>query len=224
MDAIPALPWIAAGLVVACTTGRCLASLDPVHGNFFHIITPTHLRLDGLFLGVVLAYYARFRPDWITEHVGRHRNALFASGLVLIAPMMVLDRGRGPYVMPIGPTLLYLGYGSILIAVVSTPIGEGWPGKILGSFPARLIAFIGVYSYPIYLWHLDLAQAPLLWLLKTSAGREPSASRSAGVVFTSAYLALATGVGIVMSLAIERPTLALRDRLFPETSPLTRSR
>ncbi len=89
IGSIKQLRWICLGLMVACTLGRHLATLNPAN-DFYKIMAPTHLRLDGLFFGVFLAYCARFSPDWI-ERVGRHRHTLLIAGLILISPMIIVE-------------------------------------------------------------------------------------------------------------------------------------
>ncbi len=42
--------------------------------------------------------------------------------------------------------------------VVHTPLGKGWLGSFLNTHPASIVAWIGCFSYSIYLWHLDLGR------------------------------------------------------------------
>src|SRR5262249_53927673 len=124
----------------------------------------THLRADCLFFGVLLAYLHHYRPA-VLERVARRRARLFVLGGVLLLPMIfrkelcvgILDRVPNVF----GGTLLMVGYGAVLIPTVHAPIGEGRFGRLLGSRLARGLAFIGAYSYPIYLWHMDVTDLPM---------------------------------------------------------------
>ena len=147
--------------------------------------------------------------------VGRHRWPLIIAGLALISPMFPVRLDAWVFIYTVGYTLLYLGYGCILVALVHTPVGEdgGVIGRWMQSAMAKGMATIGLFSYSIYLWHPDLRQ-PIEWLF----GHRVFAALPLSVVWTAAtasYSLLAIGVGIVMAKLIEFPCLALRDRLFP---------
>jgi peptidoglycan/LPS O-acetylase OafA/YrhL len=222
LTAVPALPWVALGVFAGCLALRLAI---PVHGStqeefqkgarWTHYY-PTHLRIDGLFFGVLLAYFYHFHPSPL-QRLARWRVALLVVCVVLVAPLAFFPLQETPWVSTIGYTMAYLGYGCLLLVVVHTPLGEGWLGRLLASWPSRVVAFIGVYSYPIYLWHIDAAQVPLQHLFATSATEQwPAELR--WLLATFACAALATVAGVVMGTLVERPALALRDRLFPSRS------
>ncbi len=73
----------------------------------------------------------------------------------------------------------------------------------------RLLAYVGMYSYSIYLWHLSVREWELTLIhkiLRVSIG--PWAS-------FILYAVTAVGIGIFFSRVLEYPVLRLRDRLFP---------
>jgi peptidoglycan/LPS O-acetylase OafA/YrhL len=122
--------------------------------------------------------------------------------------MCFLNLGSSPFVPTFGYTCLALGYGCLLLAFVTIEPGEGRLGRAMGSRPAGVLAWVGLWSYSIYLWHVELSV-----LVGALAGRAGS-----GVprdVWVAMYLAASVGLGVVMGRLIERPFLALRDRLFP---------
>src|SRR5262249_9079429 len=93
-------------------------------------------------------------------------------------------------------------------------IGEGWLGKCLTSFPARAVAFVGYYSYSIYLWHFNpLRFMTDQWVydrLGTGLSGEPR-----WLATTVISVAATVLVGVVMARLIEQPFLRLRERFFP---------
>jgi peptidoglycan/LPS O-acetylase OafA/YrhL len=192
-----AIPHLTAMVLITCTGFRCWANW----GRPFHYLThqfPTHLRVDDLFFGVFLSYVQRFCPNFM-DWVRSHRTVLVIAGLALIAPAVVSELGSGPFQPTIGYTVIYLGYGALLVSAGGTRLGMG----VIG----RAMAFVGIHSYSIYLWH-----AEALRLVKAGLGGE---SAMTWLVTTATYIALAIGVGVLMTRTIERPMLALRDRACP---------
>jgi peptidoglycan/LPS O-acetylase OafA/YrhL len=208
---IRAVPVIAGLLVIVCL-GLRLWTTATVPFNAYKHISPTHLRMDSLFWGVLLGYLYKFRPAW-AEPLFRSRKWLLVCGLALIAPMVFFDDVT-PFAHTIGFTMLFMGYGCILIAFVSTSEGSGRLANLLYSPIGRSLAFVGFFSYAIYLWHVDFALAVLVqrldWIVPKSA-----AGGLRWAVALLIYTAMATGAGIVMTKLIEQPALALRNRLWP---------
>lgn len=204
------LPPLALTVMVATLAARVLeAALHPLRG----IPYATHLRLDGLFFGVLLGYLYHYRPERFVA-LGRHRAALFGLGLALVAPMSVLDPAAGPWVATLGLTALYLGYGAILVAAVCAR-NEAPPGRV-----GAALAGVGRASYSMYLWFLDVA----FFLFMLGLGGRPldhlfppgkAIDTAWWCIAEAAYVAAVTAVGVGMSRLVERPALALRDRLFP---------
>ncbi|BDI30444.1 acyltransferase [Capsulimonas corticalis] len=204
-------PWIVGAVAVICLGLRYLTSFHTPWAQVTHYF-PTHLRIDSLFFGAALAYVYHARPE-ILARVMRYRTLLFFVGLALVFPAALFPI-RTKIMSVGGFTALFLGYGCILLAVIHTAIGEGPAGRFLGSRLARGVAFIGVYSYPIYLWHIDAMTLPLKSLARHGfLGGLPGSLR--WLVFMTVYIAGATLVGVIMGRLVEKPALKLRDRLFP---------
>src|SRR5258708_6096278 len=128
------LPVIACLVIAACIAFRCLVLPHHPYSVYTHML-PTHLRVDGLFFGVLLSYVYHFQDRLFTA-LTRRRDLLLATGICLISPMAILEKNYSPFVWTIGYTLLYVGYGCILMPLVQTRLGEGIVGRALQRCPA----------------------------------------------------------------------------------------
>ena len=154
------------------------------HGGAIHdIIHPTHLRMDALFAGVALGYYAHFDQD--TFHEGGRKWVIYV-GLISTTTLLIL------------PSLPRLTFAYVVFCFI-----VAWSANRLESKGAlsRGLAWVGYYSYSIYLWHvmaMSLSQRiPDRWF------RFPL------------YISGAVILGVSMATLIELPLLKLRDRLAP---------
>lgn len=185
--------------------GGCLAlrlSLPPSPAEGWGHLSATHLRLDGLTFGVLLAWLHHERPGLFGGLSLPARWALGLFGLLLLLPAFVWDLARHPWLSTSGLTLFYLGGGALLVALL--------PAR-LSSRPARALGLVGRHSYSIYLWHMLMtrlaAMACLTW---------PELLPPWG--WLALYLGGTLLVGVTLSLALEAPLLRLRDRLVPSRS------
>jgi peptidoglycan/LPS O-acetylase OafA/YrhL len=161
---------------------------------------PTHLRIDSLFFGVVISYYAHFHGEKFSQFARTYFGPLTAAGVVLVAPCFLMEQSQ-PWMYTYGYAALYLGFGSLLIVFLHVPVESAWP-PIVRALNA--LAYVGTFSYSIYLWHLAWAQL----VVGLNVGGIPYG----GLVI---YYGGAIAAGILVSKLIEMPTLRLRDRLYP---------
>jgi len=166
--------------------------------------------MDSLFFGVLLGYFHHFQPallDRILRPV-RNRVALLVLAAACLLPCLIVPVGTA-FMLTLGLTLLYFGFGIVLMICLNTHgVLPAWLAVPVSALGAAL-AFIGVYSYSIYLWHEEIiAGTPvLLWQffhLKMGPLTEFVVCFSGSIVF-----------GTLMSRLIEYPVLRLRDRMFP---------
>ena len=174
------------------------------------IIGPTHERMDSLFFGVLLGYFHHFQPGLLYRILCPVGNCV--ARLILAAaclfPCLIVPVGT-VFMLTLGLMLLYLGFGIILMICLNTygvlPAWLAVPVSAIGT----AFAFVGVYSYSIYLWHEEImAGTPvLLWQvfhIKMGPVTECVVCFSGSIAF-----------GTLMSRLIEYPVLRLRDRIFP---------
>lgn len=205
------VPVMAASLMVGCLVLRILAAnMDPDFVKYKW--QGTQFRVDSLFFGVLLAYWYHFRPDWL-EKIGRHCWLLLLAALALVLPVHAFEYyGLKQQSVTIGFTLLYLASGCMLLSLIYTTAGRGLAGKLVNSPLARIVAWIGIYSYSIYLWHLAFRNILYQHCLILLAFVPPQLQWPLGM---SVYIGGAVLFGYGAAKAVEMPGLKIRDRLFP---------
>ena len=199
-DPFTAIPRIVLGVAVACLGFRVLTALyapQLLPGPFVW----THLRMDALALGVLLAYGAQFHGAVLRRYLERGRLGLVAAGVLLLLPAYILPPDTGLLLQrTVGYTATYLGAGLLVAAAATQPLQT--PPRWLGWAAA-----LGAYSYSIYLWHMEVIYR-LFRELHLKRGWS-----SWGTAVCCLIMSLV--VGVVLGRAIEWPVLWWRNRVFP---------
>ncbi|MFN3165428.1 MAG: acyltransferase family protein [Phycisphaeraceae bacterium] len=205
------MPWAIGGAMVLVLALR-------VHhagaGDFSHEthLFPTHLRIDGILAGVLLAYFYHEQPTRTAAVLRRGRWSMLVGGAGLLLPPFLWTAEQTPWIYTYGLTtntlacLLLLG-GTLAFDPARTPL-------------RRTLAGVGRHSYSIYLWHViayDLLLCAITGgLVAKPAWDGPFALR------LSLFMAVAVVVGVGLSVLIEVPVLRLRDRVSPSRSGAVR--
>ena len=186
-------------------------SYKPV--DFSKLMYLTHLRIDALFFGVVLGYFYHFRPGFLPSLFRNGWNRVAMEGIIaLLISCCFVFPVESPFIQSFGFTLLYLGFGGLL-ALSLTASGPDESSATLsaaGSKIGGVLAFVGMYSYSIYLWHI-----PVLTYVRGVQALSPVTLSMASLTYI--YIAISIPFGILMARIVEFPALQLRDRLFPRT-------
>jgi peptidoglycan/LPS O-acetylase OafA/YrhL len=140
-DPFRAIPLTSVTLTVACLVMRISTSTNnQALWDQIEIAYPTHLRVDALFLGVTLGYYFHFQSLHVTRPW-----VLGIFGLFLLLPALAFGTAS-IFTATVGLTLTSFGYACILIWALSCR----WKHRCG-------LAWMGRYSYSIYLWHALIA-------------------------------------------------------------------
>lgn len=155
----------------------------------------SHLRSEGLFLGLGLAWLAECDPRGWTS-LGRACHVLFVAGVVATGLAMQLSRSAPSLAFYAGlPTL---GTWALAAAFVAT-VHERSPLSRLSLPGAR---YLGELTYSIYLVH---TLVPLLF---------EHESLRAVAHSNAAALAVMLALAVLLHHGVERPFLRLRARLL----------
>ncbi|MCC8404554.1 acyltransferase [Paraburkholderia sp. MMS20-SJTN17] len=194
--------WVVGAICAAVLVAR---SEVVIHGDLMAAFFYTQYRMDSLLYGVILAVFYYMKPD-AYKRFAQQQGVLVALVLALVA-WLVLGTQHVALDESIGYTIQGIGYVALIVLVLE------YSATIRDSLVFRVIAWIGVYSYGIYLWHsLALAPGEILMRKTAALGVSPLI---AWALVVAAQFAIAIGLGFVTSRAIEFPFLRLRDALFP---------
>lgn len=165
----------------------------------FYIFSLTHTRIDGILYGVMLAILYHYAPQTF-HRMQEWRWAWIALLAVVLLFFRMNLQQRWANSVQFDCANLF----GIALLMLLYRHKEGKKRSAL----YRLIAWIGLYSYGIYLWHVSVV-APLMSIApRLPHWTVPLWTRLAPPI-------VGIGIGIVFTKLVEFPALKLRDRLFP---------
>lgn len=166
----------------------------------------THLRIDSLLFGVLIAYYNNFKKESFVLFFQRRRKLLYALSALLLSPVMVLSEEHS-YNNTIGVTFIYTGFGIILSLFITDVHINKKLNHLFGRRLINMISFTGYCSYAIYLFHFPLRKYVLALELPTPAN-------------FPAYFFGSIVFGIFLSKTVEHRILKLKDKWYPKRTAL----
>lgn len=201
------IPWAFVPIAIVGLVLRMQAAQADAFNEYLHQY-PTHLRIDSLLAGVVVAYFYHYHSQALSRIIARHRPHLVVIGIALLLPPFVLDLKDSPWIYSYGMMTNYLGAVALLCAMLAIQPRAG--------LLSRAVAAVGRHSYSIYLWHSS-AYRIMLGLITGVYLTKPDWPVPYAL-HMAMFLAVSIGFGIVMSFLVEVPTLKLRDKLSPRRS------
>jgi peptidoglycan/LPS O-acetylase OafA/YrhL len=196
------LAGILVGILVAALALRIWGAAEGV--SDVRLQWRTHFRVDSIAAGVLLALLSVHWPERFDRL--RARRWLLLGVLAAGVVHLVTIGKTGPVGSTIGFTVAYLTGAALLLLLYRA----AWVPR--ARWLTEPMALLGRYSYGIYIWHI-FAAAVALDLLP-GWGPE-STSAGAQVVRYGAAIA----VGVLATVAVEKPALRVRDRLLPRRTP-----
>jgi peptidoglycan/LPS O-acetylase OafA/YrhL len=204
------VPDLCLAVAVACLIGRFILWLTIVNVTndkaFWFRCSDLSL-IDSLFFGMMLSYFWHHAwSDLVKKRLMMCSVPLAITGIVLLLPFWMDVMGIQWFRL-FGYVMLYLGAGSLLIGSLALDY-YGCPRWV------RAVAWLGQYSYSVYLWHLLCGHVVFPWLnVKLDPDNKLGWTLNALIYFVSTWL-----VGILLARLIEFPVIRLRDRWFPAAS------
>lgn len=193
------LPSVLVALIVLSPALRVLAVA--AGWDAVAVQSQTQFRMDALACGVLLAYLKCFHPARFDALLA-HRLPWLAVAIVGAA-FLVGTRGDLAIRSTVGYTVAYLVSAAGLLLVYGRP----WA---LGGGPlVRALAWLGTYSYALYVFQFVAFRAgEALWHRIVDVPMPVLAE------VALRYLG-AVAVAVTVTKALERPLLTLRDRRYP---------
>lgn len=193
---VPVFLW---SVILGAPVLRAIAVLLGVES--FSIQAQTQFRADALAAGVFLAYAKVFRPELFARIVGA-RVLLLCVAVAATSIVVMVSRDK-QLVATLGYSATILASGSLVLLLLGARSTSS-PGLMI-----RAVAWVGTYSYALYVY-----QFVMFRVLETVWKKIIVVTPSAPTVLAMKYLG-ALFLAFVVTKAVERPALALRNRLFP---------
>lgn len=186
-------------IFLAAVTGGVIVLRMVLAVNGFDVYTATHTRIDGILEGVLLAILYHYAPDTFRRLQKRRWPWLVVLALVLV---FFRVNPKGPWAGSLNCDCANAMGIALLMLLYRHREGRPRPAVY------RFVAWLGLYSYGIYLWHVSVV-APL--------GRvAPYLPPWLGLIWLAvAPTLLGALLGIFFTKLVEFPALKLRDKLFP---------
>lgn len=166
-------------------------------------------RADSLSAGIVISWFYNFNNESFKKWIARNSGLLLLFSISLLVPVFVFP-GSSKWITTIGFSTTWMGYGALVILFIGLPtIKNSWGQVFNKNKLAMAIAWVGFYSYAIYLFHFFIGLAVL------SNFRSLIWSKPPVLVQFLVFLAADIIFGFLISYFFEQPILKWRNRVFP---------
>lgn len=182
----------------------------------FDLYYPTHLRVDSLFVGVFLGYLHHFHRDRLQTLAKFWPYLLAMVPLALVLPLC-FPLKLSPLCSTVGFSMLAVSFGATVLAAGLHP-HFGRQGRLAPI--TKFLAWIGVYSYTIYVAHSVVYDIPGMTYLRLCLKTLVGGPETMPAIWLDRllFLGLSIAGAVALSHLVERPFLRLRDRWIPSSS------
>ena len=185
---------------------------DPYIHSLNRTVAATHLCIDALLVGVGIRAIVEFKPErFAALRPWRYVAVILGIGLLAMNALCPLPTIFGVYAWRILP-ITTCAAAAILLGALHIRASDFGCFSFLVSPTARLVGWVGLYSYSIYLWHMTA----IGFAERAIVGRLPAIHSQLGwslaALVTSVIVII---LGVAASRLVELPVLFLRDRYFP---------
>lgn len=198
---------ILVSVMVLCLLGRILSNLlfpDQVARHF----TMTHLRIDSLMAGVLIAYFYYFKNAALTKFFLSKKWLLMAFAVCGLSWTPFIDPEPSFFVRTFGLSLLYFSFAVLLLFFL---LEKDITRKLNQLFSPPVVSFVakaGYCSYAIYIIH------PFVnYLAEQSISVIHLYSNRYFIFLLTSVVSILSGV--LITYTIERYFLRVRDKYFP---------
>lgn len=184
------------GLLILSFCMRYSISYPHRNEPFFSFMQ-THLRSDGILIGVLCGYLYHFTSFF--QFFTKWRWAFLIISAMLMMPGFFYE-GGSYFMNTAGLSIVNLGFGILTLFSVSHFNISSTTVKQLFKPFVFFFTLVGRHSYSIYLWHI-------------ACRNFATDNLHFGANWNSLiFFIMSISVGVILSLIIERPFLKLRDR------------
>ncbi len=163
----------------------------------FYSFLQTHLRSDGILVGILIAYLYHFTSFF--TFFSKWRWIFLGASIALMLPGFFYEAG-GYFMNTAGLSLVNVGFGLLTLFSLTNFDLNSTSIQTISKPVIFFFTLVGKHSYSIYLWHIACRNFV--------NDNFETASNYGSIV----YFALTLSLGILLSIIIERPFLTLRDR------------
>ena len=179
------------------------------------IYLPTHLRCDTLLAGVLLRFTKEFMPSLFEaiRLAARWLCPILVSAVAVLAYVYPIK--DSPKFYAFGFILNYVAF-TLLVSLAVPPTRSADRNLAWGVLP-RALAWMGGYSYAIYLVHCVVFSVPGGNRVQTLLSDWMGGSEGPAYLWAArfAYWGLSILGGFLVAVLVERPILRWRDRTCP---------
>jgi peptidoglycan/LPS O-acetylase OafA/YrhL len=183
------------------------------HGDWILIYMGTPTRIDGLAAGSFVACLSR---DEATRWARPATIAAFIAGAVLLVIQALTPEPHDVRSTAAITTLAACAFGVALLRVHARV-----PPLTRDLLKSRVLVWLGVHSYGIYLLHLPILMLVTSFMMGHRAWLHALPVNAINFALGTASLAVTLPIAWLMFRAIEKPAMDLRFKLAPDPTPAT---